>query len=34
MSENVEERANRLGMLQHIVRLADGVADFSKLEGF
>ena len=27
-------RANRLGMLQRIAALADGVADFSKLEGF
>jgi glycyl-tRNA synthetase len=34
MSDNEVERSNRLGMLQHIVRLADGVADFSKLEGF
>ena len=34
MSDVEAERRNRLGLLQRIVRLADGVADFSKLEGF
>jgi glycyl-tRNA synthetase len=34
MAENPVERENRLGLLQRIVNLADGVADFSRLEGF
>ncbi|KPL82456.1 hypothetical protein SE15_09895 [Thermanaerothrix daxensis] len=34
MAEDAGLRANRLGLLQRIVALADGVADFSKLEGF
>jgi len=34
MDENIEIRQNRLGLLQEIVHLADGKADFSKLEGF
>jgi glycyl-tRNA synthetase len=34
MAEDIELRQNRLGMLQRIVKLAWGVADFSKLEGF
>jgi glycyl-tRNA synthetase len=34
MAEDPTLRANRLGLLQRIVALADGVADFSKLEGF
>ena len=34
MAEDADVRANRLGMLQRIAALADGVADFSKLEGF
>ncbi len=34
MAEDPALRANRLGLLQRIVALADGVADFSKLEGF
>ncbi len=34
MAEDPEVRTARLGLLQHIVALADGVADFSKLEGF
>jgi glycyl-tRNA synthetase len=34
MEEDKSLRNNRLGMLQRIVHLADGVADFSKLEGF
>jgi len=34
MDENQTVRENRLALLQHIVALADGVADFSKLEGF
>lgn len=34
MSEDPDERQNRLGLLQRIVALADGVADFSALEGF
>ncbi len=34
MAEDENLRRNRLGLLQHIVALADGVADFSKLEGF
>ena len=34
MAEDANVRANRLGLLQRIAALADGVADFSKLEGF
>jgi glycyl-tRNA synthetase len=34
MAEDVNLRQNRLGMLQRIAALADGVADLSRLEGF
>ncbi|MEW6567385.1 MAG: glycine--tRNA ligase subunit beta [Chloroflexota bacterium] len=34
MAEDPSLRANRLGLLQRIVALAQGVADLSKLEGF
>lgn len=34
MAEQPELRANRLGLLQQVVALAEGVADFSRLEGF
>ncbi len=34
MSEDPVERSNRLGLLQRTVALANGFADFSKLEGF
>jgi glycyl-tRNA synthetase len=34
MTEDESLRQNRLALLQRIVALADGVADFSKLEGF
>ncbi len=34
MDQNVALRHNRLGLLQHIVALADGIVDFSRLEGF
>ena len=34
MAEDPAVRANRLALLQGLARLADGVADFSKLEGF
>jgi glycyl-tRNA synthetase len=34
MDENPALRMNRLGLLQRIAALADGVADFSLLEGF
>jgi glycyl-tRNA synthetase len=34
MVEDEKLKRNRLGLLQRIVKLADGVADFSKLEGF
>ncbi|MCL5429733.1 MAG: glycine--tRNA ligase subunit beta [Chloroflexi bacterium] len=34
MSEDEKLKRNRLGLLQRVVKLADGVADFSKLEGF
>ncbi|GAB4521020.1 MAG: glycine--tRNA ligase [Anaerolineales bacterium] len=34
MAEDPTQRANRLGLLQMIAALADGVADFSLLEGF
>ncbi len=34
MAEDPALRENRLGLLQHIAALAEGVADFSRLEGF
>jgi glycyl-tRNA synthetase beta subunit len=34
MAEEKDVRENRLGLLQRIAKLADGVADLSKLEGF
>ncbi|MFH2102397.1 MAG: glycine--tRNA ligase subunit beta [Chloroflexota bacterium] len=34
MAEDRSLRENRLGLLQRIAALADGVADFSRLEGF
>lgn len=34
MVDQLETRHNRLGLLQRIANLAQGVADFSKLEGF
>lgn len=34
MAEDPAVRNNRLGLVQRIAALADGVADFSKLEGF
>ncbi len=34
MAEDKQLRENRLALLQQVVRLADGVADLSKLEGF
>jgi len=34
MAEDETLRRNRLALLQRIAALADGVADFSKLEGF
>jgi glycyl-tRNA synthetase len=34
MDEDLQVRANRLGLLQAIAALADGVADMSRLEGF
>jgi len=34
MAEEKEVRENRLGLLQRIASLANGVADLSKLEGF
>ncbi len=34
MAEDEKIKANRLGMLQRIAALADGVADMSRLEGF
>ena len=34
MSDDKRQRGNRLGLMQRIVALADGVADFSKMEGF
>ena len=34
MADDLAVRKNRLGMLQRIADLAQGVADFSKLEGF
>jgi glycyl-tRNA synthetase beta subunit len=34
MDEDQAVRSNRLALLQRIVLLAEGVVDFSKLEGF
>ena len=34
MAEDEKLKRNRLGLLQRVVKLANGVADFSKLEGF
>jgi glycyl-tRNA synthetase len=34
MAEDMELRRNRLGLLQRLASLADGVGDFSRLEGF
>jgi glycyl-tRNA synthetase len=34
MADEQSVRENRLGLLQQIAALADGVADLSKLEGF
>jgi glycyl-tRNA synthetase beta subunit len=34
MVEDDKVRENRLGLLQRIAALADGVADMSRLEGF
>jgi glycyl-tRNA synthetase beta subunit len=34
MAEDQDLRMNRLALLQRIVKLADGVADLSRLEGF
>ena len=34
MAEDQTVRANRLGLLQKVAGLAEGVADLSKLEGF
>lgn len=34
MDEDLKVRANRLGLLQRVAKLAQGTADFSKLEGF
>jgi glycyl-tRNA synthetase len=34
MTDDKNLRSNRLGLLQRVVHLADGVADLSKLEGF
>jgi glycyl-tRNA synthetase len=34
MAEAPAIRANRLGLLQRVASLADGLADMSKLEGF
>ncbi len=34
MAEDANVRRNRLGLLQRIAALAEGVADFSRLEGF
>ena len=34
MDDDEKLRQNRLGLLQRVVALADGVADFSKMEGF
>jgi glycyl-tRNA synthetase beta subunit len=34
MAEDAQVRANRLGLLQGVAALAEGVVDFAKLEGF
>jgi glycyl-tRNA synthetase beta subunit len=34
MAEDESVRRNRLGLLQRITALADGVVDMSQLEGF
>jgi glycyl-tRNA synthetase beta subunit len=34
MVDDERQRNNRLGLLQRIAGLADGVADLSRLEGF
>jgi glycyl-tRNA synthetase beta subunit len=34
MAEDPAVRSNRLALLHRVVALADGIADFSKLEGF
>jgi glycyl-tRNA synthetase len=34
MAEDASIRANRLALVQHIVSMAEGVCDFSRLEGF
>jgi glycyl-tRNA synthetase len=34
MAEDQKVRENRLGLLQRIASLSDGVADLGKLEGF
>ena len=34
MTEDMSVQENRLGLLQRISSLADGIADFGKLEGF
>jgi glycyl-tRNA synthetase len=34
MAEAKSVKENRLGLLQRIASLADGIADLSKLEGF
>jgi len=34
MDEDKAKRANRLALVRRVVELADGIADFSKLEGF
>jgi glycyl-tRNA synthetase beta subunit len=34
MADEKELKENRLALLQRVVALAEGIADFSKLEGF
>jgi len=34
MADERELKENRLALLQRVVALAEGIADFSKLEGF
>ena len=34
MAEDPKLRENRLGLLQRIVSLAEGIVDLSKMEGF
>jgi glycyl-tRNA synthetase len=34
MAEDLSVRANRLALVQQVVKLADGICDFSRLEGF